>query len=319
MRNESINLKDLKQGDILLVDTNKHDIAHELIRILTDSQISHTAMVYYDTNQLIEETIPAIQLYDVKEKLKTGKIYVLRHNDQSLDMTKVLDIAKGYYDDKTPYPFSNLVVLGVYLVVSKYVLKAFPKPIQELLTRALYIGSAELMKLFNELQYKGKRPMVCSQLAYVCYKEAGPEYKLQIKRDSECDCLLNELKSWIEMRNDVNRIAEWNVDESFLAQYVDVSKAETEQLLQDICEEFAKSENDANNANGILSKDFVDAVVGFMKQFVITFGIKTKEELETMSVLDLIDVFMDLEEYFVSPGDLYKNCVNAKVIGELED
>ena len=110
------------------------------------------------------------------------------------------------------------------------------------------------------------------------------------------------MKSCLEMQNEL----EWKADEILLAQYTDVSETEKEQLLQQIHEELLKN---GDNANGSFTKPFVNAVTEFIKHFSIAFG--------KISVLDLIDELMDLKEYFVTPGDLYENCTNATVIGEL--
>lgn len=310
MDNQIVYKKDLKTGDILLYGPVKDNVLCELICALTDSPVSHTAMMYYDTDHIIEETLPQVTIGDIEPTTKDRQIYVVRHNDSSLDMIKVIDIAKAYYDQQTPYPLSNLFVVGTYLVLSKHMPKNLSQPMQKLLTTLLYIASGELMKLINKKQYGDKHPMVCSQFAYVCYKQAGPEYKLQLRKDSACNCLLNEMKSCLEMQNEL----EWKADEILLAQYTDVSETEKEQLLQQIHEELLKN---GDNANGSFTKPFVNAVTEFIKHFSIAFGIMTKEELAKISVLDLIDELMDLKEYFVTPGDLYENCTNATVIGEL--
>lgn len=316
MDNQIVYKKDLKTGDILLYGPIENNALCELICALTDSPVSHTAMMYYDTDHIIEETLPQVTIGECEASANGRTVYVIRHNDSSLDMTKVIDIAQFYYDQKTPYPLSNLFVVGTYLVLSKHMPNKLSQPIQKLLTTLLYIASGELMKLINKKQFKDKHPMVCSQFAYVCYKQAGPEYKLQLKMDSTCNCLLGEIKSWLTkswltMKDEVD----WLADETLLAQYSDVSENEKELLLQQIHKELTEN---GHNANDSFTKPFVAAVAGFLKQLAIAFGLMTKEELAKISLPDLIDELMGLEEYFVSPGDLYDNCTNAAVIGVLD-
>ena len=174
---DTITLKELKPGDIILFSPTD-ELISKLIVFLTHSQVSHTGMSDYNPGYVLnEEGDGALRRFLAAPGERT--MYVRRLKNAP-DTSKVADIAKEYVDQNIPYPKSNLLFLGIYILAGDFI----PNNIAgNLIKSVIKVACYELIKFANELQFHdSKNPMVCSQFAAACYDQAamkyGPEYKI---------------------------------------------------------------------------------------------------------------------------------------------
>ena len=320
MSDLKIKIEDLKQGDILLF-SHTEEWESKLISLITDSPVSHAAISYYSCKEIAEET-PPCAIVNLIEERKTGReITVMRLNSSEKDMTKVLDIAKKYVEDEEPYTKANLVFILVYILFKKLTVNL---KLQKLLCTLMKYVISGLIKYIDNKLREGSHPMVCSQFVYNCYKNAGEEYNLIISEFDSGKSILAQVKEYInnnkialenKMVNDIERIK---------AEYNEISSVEEEDLIRNIYNELKiQLESGIEKNNSQLYEEFVIAVHEFTSVLNYLYNqdktkklvIKNKEELQSKG----IDSLSDIEEYFVTPGDLLYNCRNLINIGILED
>ena len=174
---DTITLQELKPGDIILFSPSD-ELISKIIVLLTHSQVSHTGMSDYNPGYVLnEEGDGALRRFLAAPGERT--MYVRRLKNAP-DTSKVADIAKAYVDRNIPYPKSNLLFLGIYILAGDFI----PNNLAgNLIKSVIKVACYELIKFANELQFHdSKDPMVCSQFAAACYDQAamkyGPEYKI---------------------------------------------------------------------------------------------------------------------------------------------
>ncbi len=174
---DTISINELKPGDIMLFSPSDEWIS-KVIVFLTHSSVSHTGLVDRNPADLVNEegdgTIRKM-LPDPGERT----IYIRRLKNAP-DTSVVVDYAMKYVEEKVPYPKSNLVFLGLYIIIGDFIPDTLTG---ELVKNVVRLACYELIRLANEIQFHDPdKPMVCSQFAATCYDEAalknGPEYKI---------------------------------------------------------------------------------------------------------------------------------------------
>lgn len=174
---DTISINELKPGDIMLFSPSDEWIS-KVIVFLTQSSVSHTGLVDRNPAYLVNEegdgTIRKM-LPDPGERT----IYIRRLKNAP-DTSVVVDYAMKYVEEKVPYPKSNLVFLGLYIIIGDFIPDTLTG---ELVKNVVRLACYELIRLANEIQFHDPdKPMVCSQFAAACYDEAalknGPEYKI---------------------------------------------------------------------------------------------------------------------------------------------
>lgn len=174
-----MDINDLKSGDVLLFSGEQDSYISKAIMWLTDSTVSHAAISYTPSSTIVEETPPAIRTGKASVRFdgRTISVMRLKENPQP-DYKPVLDAATGYLNDKEPYATANLYLLGMLLIFRKFTPRG---RLQEVAIKILKKLTADILDFFNAHRYPGKLPMVCSQLVYQCYEDAGPVYHLEIE------------------------------------------------------------------------------------------------------------------------------------------
>ena len=174
---DTISINELKPGDIMLFSPSDEWISKAIV-FLTHSSVSHTGLVDRNPAYLVNEegdgTIRKM-LPDPGERT----IYIRRLKNAP-DTSVVVDYAMKYVEEKVPYPKSNLVFLGLYIIIGDFIPDTLTG---ELVKNVVRLACYELIRLANEIQFHDPDgPMVCSQFAAACYDEAalknGPEYKI---------------------------------------------------------------------------------------------------------------------------------------------
>jgi hypothetical protein len=320
--NKTIKISELRQGDILLFSYLPDDWESKLIALLTNSPVSHSAMSYYTNNEIVEETPPDAQINPIKERVADRTITIMRFDNTEVDLKKVLDAAQKYVNLKEPYPMSNLVFVGLYILLKRIIIS---KELQILLCPVLKLVIGDLIELIDNKYYPGEHPMVCSQFVYHCYEEAGEEYKLIIKEFPDTKCLLglvqeyiNENKSGLEPKLAVNL---GNIKSGNLEAIPEMDKR-LENIYQELVKETDMVNTVSNNISDLLDEEFVLTVHEFCS---VTNGLfyKDKDLLVTNEdnrlISKPIEDLLEHEEYFVTPGDLLNNCKNLINMGTLTE
>jgi hypothetical protein len=328
---------DLKPADILLFSPCK-DFESQMIAKLTDSKVSHSAMIYLHTNKLTEEAPPYATQSLLKDRLTDeykGEVYdrtihVMRLTDQWLrdkqitSMDDVLKRASLYMEEEIPYSDYNFYILGLYIVIRKLL----PKDHLKGLTRLLQLATVELVKFFDEKAYGDVHPFVCSQYVFNCYYTGDPvefKYALQLDPSVLGNSLLKELMeigdeavSGLMNRNEAPKVIRERIE-------ADLQKASPELLtpegarafLQDFIEAISQAkgvESTKLDLNESDNQDFVKAAHDFFEMFVKVFDLQGAKEGQ--SPLEKVYAF---QEYFVTPNDLLENMNNLDYIGVLDN
>jgi len=329
--------KDLKPADILLFSPCK-DLESQLIAKLTDSKVSHSAMIYLETNELTEEAPPCATKSPLKERLTDdykGDVYdrtihVMRLTDEwkkkhdVKDLDAVLSIATGYMSDEVPYSNYNFYTLGVYMIFRKLI----PKDQLSGLTRLLQIATVEIIKFLDKKAYKDVHPFVCSQYVFNCYYTGDEEtfkYALQLDPSVLGNSLLRELmtigdapvqalRTQNEKLQDMKVRLEKELEAVSSDLLTEVGKL---QYANDFIDAINKNSQKQSLALNIQDKDheaFVKAAHDFFEVFVKAFDLQGIEKTGTP-----LEKMYAFQEYFVTPNDLFENMSNLEYIGILDN
>lgn len=164
----------LRNGDIL-VFTAGSDWVGKVIARLTQSDVSHAAMVYRD-GQMIEMGFPGIQINKVTAE-KGGRFYVMRL-DPERDPGPLILAADRYFSAKDTYDIPAVVMLGGLLIY----LNMRPTPelarVTDLILRA---AIRVLDKLIRTVTLRNRDDaIVYSQLVYQIYNDCGKDYQIHL-------------------------------------------------------------------------------------------------------------------------------------------
>lgn len=318
MNTRLIKINDLKQGDILLFSPVFTDLESKLIALITGAPVTHSAISYYNCNEIIEENVPNVQVNRIRNRIGNRTITVMRLNPHK-DMTKVLDVAKMYLDDKVPYTKVQLLFSGLVILFKRTVISV---EVQKLLIPLMESVVSTLIEMIDKGVYKNAHPMVCSQFVYDCYKNAGKGYRLIINNDISTKTLLHQIEDYInrngyDMRSKlVTSIDMIDMDKGCTS----IEDCNLEKLYNKLKKEIG---NEEKNAEGLLDEKFVASVHELCAVINHFFGISGKGMLLTNTRKGLssnaVTSMLGREEYFVTPGDLLNNCENLIKVGVLDN
>ena len=170
---------DLKHGDVLLYYGTS--LVSELIRQFDGSPYSHASI--YDGTQIFE----AIAEGCVKRPAATSVIdgspkYVDVYRFVSGDGHQIDDpgygfdpiegVIDGYAAAHERYAYEELILLAVLTSTRRIQIPVIGWMLRWILDHA--------MDVLAQIMAAGKQPMICSELVYRCYAEAGTQYELEI-------------------------------------------------------------------------------------------------------------------------------------------
>lgn len=183
----------LQSADILLFSGSKKDDEgkdwiSQAIMFLTNSKVTHAAL-YREQGEIIEETPPMVQTYKLgsDERFHGREIYINRLNSQQFFPAPVIKAATTYFNQKTPYAFNNMYLLGLILLYKKFNPNILTKRVMIKIYKSL---ATRIIDYINQHKSPGKSPMVCSQFVFQCYEDAGEGYHLKIRKSSWKEPLL---------------------------------------------------------------------------------------------------------------------------------
>lgn len=314
-----VKFNELKKGDVLLF-SHTDDWYSTMISLITNSPISHAAMSYYDYTSIVEEVPPCATVNPIKESSAGRQVTVMRINREYLDMGKVLEVAEQYVVDKAPYAKKNTAFIVLYILITKIPL---PVTLQKLLLPLIKYVIADMINKINNKYFEGQHPMICSQFVYRCYEEAGDEYKLIMNDSKKGKTLLSQIQEYISN----NRL---NLEHKLVSDFKNIEFDENhlvideEATLKEIYEALKKQlDLDAVGLTKAFDEEFVIATHEFCTVLHNLYNpennsgalIKSEKNLKSVAINSL----MDVEEYFVFPGDLLNKCTNLINIGILGD
>lgn len=198
---DSIEVKDLKNGDILLYSGNS--MISGLIKFFDGSEYSHTGI--YNNGKVLEATSKGVENRLLNESIEGNNfidVYRFDFSEISDSLIKkkfesnLLNIIEKYEIEGERYAYEQFLLLG-FLTLSRTANLPLVAPV----LRGFLDNSTEYL---TSLIAAGKSPMICSELVYRCYLEVDSTgiFKIKIKGTDikENDIftvndLLNKLKS----------------------------------------------------------------------------------------------------------------------------
>jgi len=278
-----------KSGDVLVFKTSDSFIGKVISR-LTDSDVSHSALVYDEKHyvHLVSKGIEKAELSDCPEH----SVYQLRHSTET-DMTKVIDAATLYLAKDIPYNYPSLVILGGLIIYRK---SNYTPEYKAIVNTILGIACWSLDKLLNRIiAGEDNQAMMCSQFAYQCYFDAGSSYRIKIK-----DGVI-----WHESREDggIRLIDLLETKEEmplFQIQDYDEKDIDEERLAQKLYEALTNE----SHADGYLANAELEDTLSKASKFL--------DLLE--KILEALGSQMPLPSLFVTPADLCYNAENLEMV-----
>lgn len=293
-------------GDIVLFEAPSNSLISRTIAALTNSSVSHAA-IYTDKGTIIEMGPGGISENKIATEAVGQTTYIMRLADEPSG-APVVKAARRYKNEKIDYDYPSLLLICGLIVYREMKPNAKWKSASKLLLRQACVI---LDKLLNRMMKKSKHAMMCSQLAYQCYLDAGKNYRIHLK---ESLLEANNSDTGFKMIDALEETAELE-----LAGSEDLLTSETSvplnQLLQDLMEsqdDFVFSDNEQwvpNTEHLALSDNALD-------QSLIYYG---KEFLRKLSeFLDKTGIDIPLESLFVTPGDLLSHTSNLQQVAEVK-
>jgi hypothetical protein len=248
----------------------------------------------------------------------------MRHYPKKQSYDPVLDVARNYLNYNQPYSHGKLYALGLLLLYKRFTPNVIA---QKVMVKIFKKIASELLDYVDRYIYPGKFPMYCSQFVYRCYEEAGDEYCLGIvENNSSIDAQVaangkSLLRQVIHrIRNDAS-----DVFRSYIMEYsdknlgVDISQSDTDLAIDLVNALQAKSGQknlELDNELVMAIHEFSQAVYRAMTGINIDYY-----ELEHANRIGMTTTGLSLlsmeESDFVTPGDLFNNCANLRLIGEI--
>lgn len=324
MNDVNIEIKDLKPGDVLLFSGVEGDFVSEAIMLLTDSKVSHAAMSYRESDKIIEESPPAVGIAESAKKFKGRDIYVNRFNG-SQDLLPVMDASEKYLNDKAPYAFSNLILVGLILLYRRVT----PHDLEQAIMIEIFKKLAsEIITEINRHEHPGKTPMVCSQFVYQSYNDAGAPYHLKIRTDAE-RLLANELEALslldqMMVQTRTNHESDFTefLASSAVAEISGVTAKSADELAKELRDVLAAPAPKAAAAPSGISNELLGAAYQFAEAFYTMRTGGTQADLSALSLAndkwlspDAFNFLKSEEAYFVTPEDLLSRCTNTTRVG----
>ena len=173
-----MNISDLKAGDVLLYHGTS--LVSKLIRLFDGGVYNHVSI--YDGSNVAEAVKNGVVSRPVSESIKEARyVDVFRFQSdtgQGLGEGEELikDQISRYVAEGERYAYEQIILLAFIAVTRRLpFIKLIPllgKILRNIIDSAAY--------LLNEIIAAGKEPMICSELVYRCYADAGEDYKLSI-------------------------------------------------------------------------------------------------------------------------------------------
>lgn len=320
LMNHYITLSDIKPGDLMLFTAPDAPLS-QLIAKLTHSSVSHAGLVDYNPVYVLNEQ-PEGAIRSILNPPNERAIYI-RRLCTSPDTTKVADIATKYINEALPYPMSNLVFIGVYLLTGDLILD---KKASKLVCALVKLATYKIMDYLNHRKYGDVTPMICSQFAVHCYNEAcatyGTDYKIKFnEKVTTIKTLIESILDFLKKRP----LKTYNLALDALEENFTVQK---DQSVDSLCEQLLSHMNSTDLASNVQEDAFLEELISVFLQYatalthlmnpIIAWDLATiSEPMKTPQIVDLLNSIMSFQETFITPEDLLSNTTNVEDVGLL--
>lgn len=298
-----------KKGDIIIFKA-EDDWLSKAIAWLTDSDVSHSAMVYSE-NSIIEVGARGIDINQVD--ISNGRGAYIMRLQPDMDAAPLIQAADKYYDAKIRYDFPALFLLGGLLIFQKIA------PTARLMSITNRILSAACLELDLYIQktilHREERAMICSQLVYQIFYDCGESYQIQVHQSPKSDfsnangntvICLKEMAEALPDGNDFSDAANSPTNSEGTPEDVPaINDDEIEELYLALCES-ADTDSTANNG-------MMNAALDLQKsaRHARMFLDKVK------NLMSLLNSDIPIDAMFVTPADLVYHSDNLKKQGEI--
>lgn len=329
----TVKLEQLLPGDILVFQTIQGDTLDEIITSLThDSDVSHGAVFVQQKDFVLADSGAAglhahAMSYKKKKKDDVPRvIFVMRHDKAGKDgILPVSKIAEDYVKQNLPYPFSDLILLGLILLFKKEVKDGLI--CQAVLDFLVWLAAEIKTKIEKR---DGKHTMICSSFVYQCYMDAAdqgknPDLRLNVKNgDAGIDkfpllgsapispnSLLGMLNTYVQRNGSEfkkNLFANGMLPRKKRVRKIDV-------ILKNLHPVLTKQNNEAFTLQSSENLDMFMQILGAVKDVVWGFSSLVRD-----GVPDFDTAMEDIAKQwamFITPNDLRYHLTNAKCIGQM--
>lgn len=172
----------LKPGDVLLYQGT--GVISELIRLFDGGSYSHASV--YDGANMLEALADGTVTDSVDQSVKTARfvdVYRFVSADGThfgqpgCDSKPVLDRIKFYEQNPERYAYEQILLLAL-LCSTRHPKPGTISPALAMILRKILDSAADVIA---RMIHAGKEPMICSELVYRCYTEAGEQYQILIR------------------------------------------------------------------------------------------------------------------------------------------
>ena len=289
----------IKLGDIIVFD-GTNDWLSKTICLMTNSTVSHAAMIY-SNHEIVEMEHKGILVSPFRIS-KGSKAHLLRLTKEQPTEPIIL-AARKYVEEGIKYDFPALVLLAG-LIIYRNVL---PTPRFQKITDLVLTGACFILDQFlNSLLHKEKpvKTMICSQLVYQIYLDCGKEYKIQIK-DILGNHNFKQYKETIKLvdlakgQNGMNMHSVSFKENSFFDKIVD------EQLL---IKELCLALTEWQELDEIISGVDIESTLQKVSTFI---GLLEK-------ILAEMQLDIPVPALFITPADLYERAFNLRKVCDFD-
>lgn len=285
----------VREGDILVFKPGDHWLS-KAIALLTDSDVSHAAIVYRG-GTVVEMELPGIQItpFTVQE----GDTAYLMRLDSEPDAWPLMKAADVYLDEKSRYDIPGLVLLaGLLIYRSVRPTPAFVE-ITDLILRAAVRAMDQLIQ--TVILQNPHEALVCSQLVYQIYNDCGKDYQIHLK-DGTFQSFEGSMRLIEQIER--SRTADESLQETAIS-YYHGGEDSPELLARRLCEVLTAGweSNEGAEDDGMPIRSLVGP------------GKKLLEQLEELLKLCKQDIPIDA--LFVTPADLVYHTENLRLIKTL--
>lgn len=316
---KEIALSELLPGDILTFEGEDNLLDNLIMSLTNHSKVSHGALfmqknssaegdayILADAGQSGIHAHVMSQDFDHKKPEEEIRVlHVSRHVDADQNgVLPVVQAAKNYVFEDLPYPYADLVLLGMILIY-KNVTNVSLK--HDAVVEFLRLLTAEVKTWIDAHRKNPAHTMVCSSYVYQCYLDASaenPQFKLDLKNaDAGLDTLLGAFESFMRAKG-----ADWEAPfEDFEEPLLLSNFRPMADILKDLIQ------TDSHKKTVMLpKKELFEAVKEFLK---VLMKLACKD---VHSLQELIENAKEQQAMFVTPNDLYCHVTNTKKVGILK-
>lgn len=283
-------------GDIILFELGENgDFLGKCIAYLTDSTITHSAIIFKDHTMLemTDSGISATPFHLTDRGADRGYLVHILRMKPAADPIPVLKAGEAYLSQKIKYDYCDILLLAGLLIFKKIKIDSV---LCDIIFKILYLACQVLDECYQILTQQSKNPSVmCSQLVYQCYCDCGPAYQIKLSDALLADAF-NEpqcLYDYVLLQSDDIGI-NWNQSCALTENSTLNVTALSEELFHSLSRETYDNLPDGKFISNATCNEF-NSVLKKASEFT--------KKLETLLKLSHSEV--PLASLFVTPADLF--------------